>query len=67
MPILLVFNSFHDFNDQGIWVCEFLTDKFSIIAEIPALNIDPHLPILEWEPRSMLSAFFYAYEKLVGY
>ncbi len=67
MPILLIFNGSHDFNDQGISACEFLTDKLSIILEISALNIDQHFPILEWEPRSMMSEFFYAYEKLAGY
>ncbi len=40
MPILLVFNDFHDFNDQEIWAYKFLTDKFSIIVKIPTLNID---------------------------
>ncbi len=67
MPILLVFNGFDDLNDQGIWACEFLTDKFSILVEISALNIDQHFPILEWEARRILSEFFYAYEKLAGY
>ncbi len=43
---------------EYVWTCEFLTDKFSIIVEIPALNIDQHFLILELESRSMLSEFW---------